>query len=334
MTLQLPHGELRTQAAALARAAAWAELAALLGAHANDGVREVAELVTLRAESLMRTGQPREARRWLTEALPGITRTREHAALRRAANLLGAAHFALGELEAARHAFEHALELGQEDDDDLTVARATNNLGAIANVHGRREQALALYQLAIPAYQRLGNALGLAQSFHNMAITFRDLGQLERADECERRAIEFGRQAASPHVVALAQLGRADLSLRGGDAVLAEAGARHAARSFAALGDPINQADALRVAGVAILAQGRHEAAQVALDSALTLARAHGSALHEAEVLRALAELRAAEHDVAGARAHAEAALDIFERLEAAHEAAQLRQWMAEQAGG
>ncbi|HEU4631538.1 MAG TPA: tetratricopeptide repeat protein [Gemmatimonadaceae bacterium] len=333
MTLQLPHGELRTQAAALARAAAWAELASLLGEHADDGVREVAELVTLRAESLMRTGQPREARGWLADTLPELARTREHVALRRATNLLGAAHFALGELEAAREAFERALELGQEDEDDLTVARATNNLGAIANVRGRREQALALYQLAIPAYQRLGNALGLAQSFHNMAITFRDLGQLGRADECERRAIEFGRQAGSAHVVALAQLGRADLSLRGGDAVLAEAGARHAARSFAELGDPINQADALRVIGAAVLAQGRHEAARVALDSALALARAHGSALHEAEARRGLAELHAAAGDPSGARAHAEAALHLFERLEAATEADELRGWIAGQGG-
>lgn len=329
MTLALPHAALRTRAAALASGAAWSELAALLGAHADDGAREVADLVTLRAESLIRTGRPREARRWLGETLAELTRRRERTALRRALNLLGAAHFSLGELDAAREAFERALELGREDDDDLTVARATNNLGAIANVRGRREQALALYQLAIPAYQRLGHPLGLAQSFHNMAITVRDLGHLDRADECERRAIEFARQAGSPHLVAIAQLGRADLSLRAGDAILAEAGGRHAVRSFASLEDPINQGDALRLVGAARLAQRRFDDAQAALTEALQLARAHGSALHEAEALRAFAELDVARGDPSSARADGEAALRIFERLEAIGEAAQLRAWLA-----
>ncbi|MBV9880902.1 MAG: tetratricopeptide repeat protein [Gemmatirosa sp.] len=328
--LALPHGELRARAATLAQASAWSELAALLADHATDGAREVAELVPLRAESLMRTGRMREARAWLADAMDDLARRRERSALRRASNLLGASHFALGELDAARHAFERALELGQEDEDDLTVARATNNLGAIANVRGNREQALALYQLAIPAYQRLGNPLGLAQAFHNMAITFRDLGQLARADDCERRAIEFGRQAESAHVVALAQLGRADLSLRGGDAALAEAGARRAGQSFASLGDPINEADARRLVGAALLAQGRHDDAHAALDGALALARAHGSALHEAEALRALAELADARGDAGGARHCGEAALAVFERLAAGTEAAALRAWLQE----
>lgn len=329
--LALPHAELRARATTLAQASAWPELATLLADHAADGTREVADLVPLRAESLMRTGRPREARTWLTETVDELARRRERAALRRASNLLGASHFALGELDAARRAFERALELGQADGDDLTVARATNNLGAIANVRGDREEALALYQLAIPSYQRLGNPLGLAQSFHNMAISFRDLGQLARADECERRAIEFGRQANSAHVVALAQLGRAELSLRAGDAALAEAGARHAGRSFGTLGDPINAADAGRVVGAALLAQDRRDEARTTLHDALDLARTHGSALHEAEALRTLAELSAAEGDLTSARRHGETALAVFERLDAGAEAAQLRQWLARQ---
>ena len=326
--LSIPHAALRDRATALARSAAWGELVSLLDAHANDGAGEVPELVALRAESLLRTGQPREARACLASRMDGAALHRERPTLRRATNLLGAAHFALGELEAARRAFEQALEMGREDEDDLLVARATNNLGAIANIRGQREQALALYQLAIPVYQRLGSPLGLAQAFHNMAITFRDLGQLARADECERRAIEFARQGGSEHLVALARLGRADVSLRGGDAALAEAGARHAAQSFAALGDAINRADALRLVGAACLARGDHVAAAQALDTALSLARARGSALHEAEALRTRAELRRAQGDEPAARADAEAAVAVFQQLGASEDAERLRTWM------
>jgi tetratricopeptide (TPR) repeat protein len=329
VTLSIPHAALRDRAAALARTAAWGDLATLLESHRDDGAGDVPELIALRAESLLRTGRPRDARACLAPHMEEPALQAERPTLRRATNLLGAAHFALGDIDAARRAFEHALEMGREDADDLLVARATNNLGAIANIRGQREQALALYHLAIPVYQRLGSPLGLAQAFHNIAITFRDLGQLDRADECERRAIEFARQGGSEHLVALARLGRADISLRAGDAMLAEAGARHAAQSFAALGDPINQADALRLAGAASLARGDHDAARDALDSALALARAQGSALHEAEALRTRAELARARGDAAAARRDAESAITVFEQLGAEEDAAQLRAWLS-----
>ena len=115
-------------------------------------------------------------------------------ARRRAVNLWGAALFELGELEAAELAFRRALELGEQERDALLVARAMNNLGQIANVRGRRVDALTLYQLAVPAYGDWGNVRGLAETYHNMAISYRDLNLLDRADECEQRAIEFARE--------------------------------------------------------------------------------------------------------------------------------------------
>jgi len=180
-------------------------------------------------------------------ARPPLMLAAPHAALRRARDLLGASHVARGTLDDARRAFERALELGQQHGDALTVARATSNLGAIATVRGDARRALALYLLAVPAYQRVGSAHGLAQTYHNMAVSLRELGRLGAADECERRAIEFARDAECPHLVALAQLSRAELSLRAGDAPLAQAGAYRAAERFDALGDAISAARARRV---------------------------------------------------------------------------------------
>jgi len=48
---------------------------------------------------------------------------------------------------------------------------------------------MALYNLAVSAHQRLGNRRGLAECYHNMAITYRDLGRLEEADELEQRSV-------------------------------------------------------------------------------------------------------------------------------------------------
>src|SRR3982751_5603032 len=172
------------------------------------------ELATMRAEAELRTGHPREAREWLTSTLPSIERSGDRAALRKAVNQLGVAQVELGALDDAERVFGRALELARSDGDDLLVAHATNNMGAVANIRGRREEALALYQLAVPAYQRLGNVAGLAQSLHNMAISFRHLGQLARASEYAQRAIAYAYECANGPLLALAWLERADLSLQ------------------------------------------------------------------------------------------------------------------------
>jgi tetratricopeptide (TPR) repeat protein len=321
-------GTLRLKANRLAALALWRDLALLLSTDEDTTIAQP-ELIALLAEAYMRAGRARDAHAWLARTMHVIRRRGDRVVLRRAVNLLGAAQFELGELDGARDAFERALQLGREDGDDLLTARAMNNLGAICNVRGEREQALALYMLALAAYQGLGHALGQAESSHNMAITFRQLGQLARADDCERRAIEFSREAGSVRLLALASVGRAEISLAQGDVQLAEAAAVRAVRQFAAIPDPVQETGALRLVGEARLAQGRGEAAKEALDEALDLARAHGSALDEAEILRVRATERLWTGDAAAARSDACAAMAIFGRLDAGEERAALERWIA-----
>ena len=329
MTTTYGSSGLQDSARALMAKGSWSELSDLLDANVDE-VKLQPELSTMRGESYLRAGAPREGRAWFAEVIPVIERRGDRSALRRAINMIGVADFQLGELESAAPEFERAVELGQQDGDDLLVARATNNLGMIANIRAERERALALYAVALAAYQRLGDARGLAQSYHNIAITFRDLGDLERADENELRAIEFARDAANPTLVAQARLGRAELGYRKGDAAFAEATASRVAADFANLAEPIQEADALRLVGLAALAQDKLAVAGEALDRALELARRTGGALGEAEVLQGRASLRLREGDRAGMRADARAAIAIFARLQATCDVTALTEWLAE----
>jgi len=277
----------------------------------------------LRAEAELRLGNFRLARETLEQIVPALERRQAGPAVLQAVNMLGAAHFELGELPEAEAAFARALELAHATAADLVMARATNNLGLIANIRGSPVEALARYRLAVPLYQRIGNARGLAESFHNMAISFRDLRQLDEADNHERRAIEFAREGASPQLLAMARAGRAELSLLRGEPHVAEAEARLAVEDYGSVADPVGQADALRVVGLARLALGARKDALAALDHSVELARAHGSALVEAEGLRARAELWAAAGRTDRARADAATAAGLYERLgaETEHEA-------------
>lgn len=309
-----------------ALAGQWSDALSILREQ-GEAARTHPELATMRADAELRTGHPREARQWLTATLPLIERSGDRAALRKAINQLGVAEIELGALDAAEHQFGRALELARADGDDLLVAHSTNNMGAIANIRGQRAEALGLYQLAIPAYQRLGNVAGLAQSLHNMAISFRHLGQLEQASEYERRAIAYATECANGPLLALAWLERAELSLQAADAALAEVGALRAAAQFANVPDPIREADALRVVGAARLALGRVDDARVVLERGLTLAREHGSRLVEGETLRVLAEclVRYGHHDEA--RHALTSAVDIFGELGAEEQRTEALEW-------
>jgi tetratricopeptide (TPR) repeat protein len=314
-------------ARAQARNGAWGEVLALLTSVA-DGPREP-EQVTLVGEALLRTARPREAETWLRRALPEVERSGDWIARRRAVNLWGVALFELGQLDDADLAFRRALELGQQEDDPLLVARATNNLGQIANVRGRRVDAIALYQLALPAYQRLGNVRGLAESYHNMAISYRDLGELERADECEQRAIEFARTVPVARVAAVARIGRAEVALRRGDTAVARVAALRGATECLGLGDPVGTADGLRVLGLACIAARKYDDAASALERALGFAAHHANPGLHAETLRACAQLAAARGSIDDARRHAKAALDLFARSGATADHAALTDWTA-----
>ncbi len=274
----------------------------------------------LHAEALLRTGREREACDLLRALVPELVLAGDRDAHRRALNLLGVATFTLGHLDDARDAFGTVLELASRSDDLLLMARAANNLGAIANLAGAHDEALGSYRVALPTFQRMGKRREIAETHHNIAVSYRDLGELEEADEHERRAIDYASHGIAPRVAAMGRIGRAEIALRRGDPHLAEGTARHAAVVLRDLHDPLNEGDALRLLGSALSARGRHVEATQALDSALARARERGHAILEAEVLRD----RARAHQRAGqgtrARVDADGALVIFRRLGASAE--------------
>lgn len=314
------------RARASARAGAWESVRTILVDSPDAATRP--EAAVLLAEAQLRTGRPRDARAWLTQEIPAIALGGDRAARRRAVNLLGAAHLECGDLADAKRAFARAVELGRQDGDDLLAARALNNLALIVDMSGHRESALALFHSALLMYERMGHALGIGECFHNMAVAHRALGALDRADEAERRAIEFARQAGDGRLEAMARVGRAEVELQRGDPRLAAAAARRAAIGFAAIPDRNLQADALRLAGVALLAVGALRDAGTELDLAVALATEHGNALIEAEARRARAELRARIGETVTARDDGAIALGLFERLGMQAERDALAAWL------
>ena len=283
------------------------------------------DIRVLYAEALMRVGRERAACEWLRSIVPVLLAEGDRANHRRALNLLGVGSFFLGELDEASVALDAALDLASQEDDILLIARATNNLGMIANLRGAHESALGHYRLAVPAYQRLGQRRGLAESYHNIAITYRDIGELDEADEYERRAMDYAAAGVAPRVAAMGLIGRAEVALRRGDPQFARGTAQRAAAELNELQDPMNEADAHRLVGTAATAMRRFADADAAFAQALAIAHERGHTLIEAETRRDRARSVFARGDHTSAATEAAAAVLLFEKLGATSEVEALR---------
>ena len=300
----------------LAASGEWRALVDLVRPHTADPGALGGELILLYGEALARGGSDREACDWLTRTESLLVDRGDHFTHRHALNLLGVTRFGIGQLDKATSAIGRALELASQEGDLLLLARASNNMGAIANLQGRHETALSYYRLAIPTYQRLGDRRGIAQTHHNMAISFRDLGDLERADEEERNANESASGGTSPRIVAMARVGRAEIALRRGDFRLAEMTARSAIDELSGF----DEADAHRLLGTALGGRGFYDDALAAFGRALSIAVALGHALTEAEALRDRALMHAQRGASDLAANDAVRAIALFDRMGAGEE--------------
>ncbi len=311
-----------------ASSGAWSDVRASLERDEPGAQRDGAHAMLL-AEACLRTGDPRTAERWLDTAAPLLARSGDRPALRKTLNMQGAAAFALGTLETAEQRWSVALAMAQTDDDALLTARTTNNLGLIAALTGQSERAIAAYKRAIPSFHRLGHVMGLAESWHNLAISYRTRGDLDDAEDAERQAIEYATDVQNTRLVAMANVGRAEISLRRGDSHWARATAARAVTVFAGLPDFLLLADALRVQADACDRLTRHEAADALIVRALEVAREHSHRTQEAQALQTQAQMRQRRGDLAAARGIGEMARDAFSTLGAVADAEEMAEFLA-----
>jgi tetratricopeptide (TPR) repeat protein len=307
----------------------WGGLRVLLDPHRAE-LTEAPELALLLAEADLHSGFLQAAYDLVARVLPELAARQLDGPQRRALKLLGAAAFELGQTEVAERHFQQGLALAQQVSDYRMAGHTTTNLGMIAHLRRRYDEAIVLYQLAVAAFQQVGLVDGLAEVNHNLALAWRELGQLDRADRHARRAIACAEESGDIRLLAMAHVGRAELYLRRGEPVVAEAGARLGAERYAAVPDVLGEADALRLAGSAMTLRGDVTGARGALDRAIALAHDCGGALVEAEAREARARLHATVGDWPALQTDAEAALALFERMGADASRAELARWYRE----
>ncbi|HEU4648533.1 MAG TPA: HD domain-containing phosphohydrolase [Gemmatimonadales bacterium] len=211
---------------------------------------------------------------------------------RLAAEALNAlACFALdtGELEQAEVRFQRALEV--EALDDAIRGRIEQNLGVLANIRGRLDEALEHYRRSLAASERAGSTRDVAFAFHNLGMVSADQQRWDDADRYLRESLQRARAVNDTHLRGLCLLNHTEVHLARQRYEDARASAEGALAIFDELGAQLDKADAYKMLGVVFRETGRPALAEARLRTAIELAIQTGGVLSEAEATRELALL-------------------------------------------
>ncbi|MEO8448276.1 MAG: tetratricopeptide repeat protein [Gemmatimonadota bacterium] len=240
-------------------------------------------------------------------------------------NLLGAISHERGSMDAAASHFGRALELSRARSDLQTGARASGNLASLAFLGGRLEEAASLLREADLAYQRLGDRRGLAETYHNLSIIYRNQGDVSGSVRASEQAVRHADEVDEAGLTSLTTAGLAEALVADGSYSNVPELLDRAARLAMAADDPAGVAEADRIRATLSLALGDYATALALADQAVAEALRLDSAQLQAEsaivAVRALRGLHR-HNEAAALRGEAEA---IFERLGATYQLGLLR---------
>jgi tetratricopeptide (TPR) repeat protein len=229
-------------------------------------------------------------------------------------NDLGVAYHLLDENQQALTYYEQALELYRKANDSLGQGEALSNLGVAYYYLGENERAQALYAQALPLFQAAKYRRGEAYALSNLGVVYRDLGKPKEAVEHHNLALQIRRElkVRAEEAASLRNLGliyQFDLGER-------RKALAHYERSLALtreVKDRAGEAESLHKIGTAYFSLDDPDQAFEYLNQALAFERELEDKRGESLTLHALARVERARNNLAQARAHFEAALNLFE---------------------
>ena len=100
----------------------------------------------------------------------------DRAGLATTLNNIGAVYDDLGDRQQALTYYQQALPIREEVGDRAGLAVTLNNIGVVYDALGDRQQALTYYQQALPIREEVGDRAGLATTLNNIGVVYDGLG--------------------------------------------------------------------------------------------------------------------------------------------------------------
>jgi len=204
-------------AQALADAGLYAELLAYLSKRSPDELEQSPMLTLLCGIAHARLGRVDLGQQWAMVAQLRARMLGDRTLEVRALNVCGAIALERGGISEATYFFTRAQEKAMQDNDMVTVGRCANNLGIIANLQGDYSRAVGAYARAIAAYEKASYDRGVVESQHNLGITYREQGQLDRALRVAGTALREAERLGDRVLQAQALAGLAEIRVARGE---------------------------------------------------------------------------------------------------------------------
>jgi putative nucleotidyltransferase with HDIG domain len=204
-----------------------------------------------------------------------------------ALNTLGVMLLREGALVESEGRFREALALSGGSVE--LQARAEQNLGVLANIHGDLDEALSRYGRSLESYRSANDEHGCAIAYHNLGMVSTDLDNLDDADRYFGLSYEIATRAGDARLEALCLLNRAQVEIARQRFEEARRDAEASLVIFDLIGAREHKAAAYRLIGVVYRETGRLALAESRVRAAIDLAKSANAVLHEAEATRDLA---------------------------------------------
>jgi len=259
-----------------------------------DRLRCDADNLYIRAHALGRSDDPADRRRAIElyrRSLPLFERLDDLPSLASALNNVGALHFRLEELGAARNYYRRALGVWRQLEDPRHEADTRYNLGVVHNALGERREAMEELSQALDVYRRSGKTGDEAKVLRNLGQIHRDRGEIELALEHLDGAIARFEAVGSRRGAAYARLSLGQLHARVGRMQTALATTREALEAFESLDELAGLNTAHNNLGLLYLKLGEPERALPHFEETLDLSDRLGRSRGEAAALIHLAAL-------------------------------------------
>ncbi len=262
-----------------------------LGERSPDQLRDSPTLALLYGTAQARLGRQAEGTEWVELALNRSRDRGDRSIEARALNVRGAIALVGGSIDDAEEHLMQALAAAKRNDDHATIGRCSNNLGIINNLRGRYAKAIGYYTMALAAFERACFGRGVAETRPNLAITYRDQDELERALDEANRAVDEAEKTRDETLMAQVLACRAEIRLLSGETQLARHEIERALTLHRQVEDEVEESKDLRVLAMVFSAEGNNTEAESILESVIRDAERLNRPLLAADASRDLAHV-------------------------------------------
>jgi diguanylate cyclase (GGDEF)-like protein/putative nucleotidyltransferase with HDIG domain len=215
----------------------------------------------------------------------------DRSALGHALNVRAAAHWRLGDLDAAEETFQDALARGTSPDDPRLYVDVTTNLGSLARVRGDVRGALRFYQDALAHGRRHSLLDNIVGTLNNLGIVNLELGRHDEAEASFTEALSIANALGGLSMRIQLEVNMALLEAERRDFGEAKRRCDHAMELAAHIGDSRANGEAEKVYGVIARETGDLVAAEAHLKRARELGAGASDLTLEGDADQELAEL-------------------------------------------